>query len=148
MNNYRVSVGMGPKELNNLKPPRVIEKIWQAYQQLDGYKDQGYTIENFLGIATNPIYRREMHSHEKVTAIYNVLNVIGYKTDSKLDRENRHIAAISDAAHASIASYANCLLSADEAFVSKVRAIYEFLGVSTEVALVTLVDDEIVVKSE
>ncbi|KWS75904.1 hypothetical protein CU666_21960 [Pseudomonas syringae pv. actinidifoliorum] len=73
---------------------------------------------------------------------------MGYKTDSKLDRENRHIAAISDAAHASIASYANCLLSADEAFVSKVRAIYEFLGVSTEVALVTLVDDEIVVKSE
>ncbi|HEY0286931.1 MAG TPA: hypothetical protein VGC62_07970 [Pseudomonas sp.] len=148
VNSYRASVGMGPKELNNLKPPRVIEKIWQAYQQLDGYKDQGYTIENFLGIATNPIYRREMHRHEKVTAIYNVLNVIGYKTDSKLDRENRHIAAISDAAHASIASYANCLLSADEAFVSKVRAIYEFLGVTTEVSLVALVDDEIALKGE
>ncbi|EGH18541.1 hypothetical protein Pgy4_36859, partial [Pseudomonas savastanoi pv. glycinea str. race 4] len=42
---------MGPVELNNIKPPRVIEKIWAIYQQLDGYRDQGYSIENFLGVA-------------------------------------------------------------------------------------------------
>lgn len=148
VNNYRAAVGIGPKELNNVKPPRVIEKIWQIYQNLDGYRGQAYSIENFLGIAGSPLYNREMHIPEKVTAIYNLLNVIGYRTDSKLNREHRHIAAISDAAHAAIASRANCLLSADEVFVDKVRAIYEYLGVSAEVGLVTLVDDKISVRNQ
>ncbi|MCR8719574.1 hypothetical protein ALQ32_04032 [Pseudomonas syringae pv. tagetis] len=146
--NYRATVGMGPVELNNIKPPRVIEKIWAIYQQLDGYRDQGYSIENFLGVAKNPIYDREMHVHEKVTAIYNLLNVIGYKADSKLDRENRHVAAISDAAHAAIGTHAEILLSADRVFADKVRAIYEFLGVTTEVGLVVLVDGEIRLQAE
>lgn len=146
--NYRASVGLGPKELNNIKPPRVIEKIWQAYQDLDGYRGRGYSIENFLGIAATPLYSRDMHVHEKVTAIYNLLNVIGYKTDSKLKRGSRYVAAISDAAHAAIGSRAHILLSADEVFVDKVRTIYEFLGVTTEVGLVSLVDGRVLIKSE
>ncbi|WP_223809925.1 hypothetical protein, partial [Pseudomonas savastanoi] len=100
------------------------------------------------GVAKNPIYDREMHVHEKVTAIYNLLNVIGYKADSKLDRENRHVAAISDAAHAAIGTHAEILLSADRVFADKVRAIYEFLGVTTEVGLVVLVDGEIRLQAE
>lgn len=143
VNSYRSTVGVGPKQLNNIKPPQVIEKIWKAHQQLDGYRDLGYSIEDFLGISANPIYNREMHVHEKVTAIYNLLNVIGYKVDSGLHKESRHIAAISDAAHAAIGSRAHILLSADEVFVDKVRAIYEYLGVTTEVGLVTLLDGEI-----
>lgn len=121
-------MGIGPKELNNIKPHRVIEKIWQIYQGLDGYRGQGYSIENSLRIAGSPLYNLEIHIHEKVIAMYNLLNVIGYKTDSKLNREHRHIAAISDAAHAAIASSANCLLSADVVLVDKVQAIYEFVG--------------------
>ncbi|QXW47486.1 hypothetical protein KXJ79_13070 [Pseudomonas amygdali] len=72
---------------------------------------------------------------------------MGYKTDSKLSNEKRHVAAISDAAHAAIASQAHCLLSADEVFVDKVRAIYEFLGVTTAVGLVALINGKITVQS-
>ncbi|WP_224791230.1 hypothetical protein [Pseudomonas fluorescens] len=135
--NYRASVGMGPVQLNNVEPPRVIEKIWDIYQHLDDYRGKGFSIENFLGISNSPIYNREMHLHEKVTAIYNLLNFIGYKPDSRLYKEQRHVASISDAAHASIASHAHVLLSGDHAFVNKVRAIYEFLNVQTDVGLVT-----------
>jgi hypothetical protein len=133
--NYRASVGMGPVQLNNVEPPRVIEKIWDIYQNLDGYRGKGFSIENFLGISISPIYNREMHQHEKVTAIYNLLNFIGYKSDSRLHQEHRHVASISDAAHASIASHAHVLLSGDHAFVNKVRAIYEYLNVQTNVGL-------------
>lgn len=56
VNNYRASVGLKLKELNNLKLPRVIEKIGHACWQVDGYREQGYTIEDFLGIASNPVY--------------------------------------------------------------------------------------------
>jgi hypothetical protein len=148
VNNYRASVGIGPVELNNINPPNVIKKIWEVYQTLDGYRDQGYTIDNFLGIAGAPLYRRAMHTHEKVTAIYNLLNIIGYKTDTKLRLAHRHIAAISDAAHAAIGSCAHIMLSADKVFVDKVRAIYEFLEVGTEVGSLSLVDGRILVKSE
>lgn len=140
---YRSAVGVGPVQLNNVQPPNVIRKIWDMHQELDGHKGMGYVIENFLGISPHPIYGREMHQHEKVTSIYNVLNVIGYKPDSSLNKEHRHIAAISDAAHASVASHAHILLSADTAFVCKVRAIYEFLEIPTKVYLVTFKDGQI-----
>lgn len=140
---YRSAVGVGPVQLNNVQPPNVIRKLWEMHQELDGYKGIGYVIEDFVGISLHPIYGREMHQHEKVTSVYNVLNVIGYKPDSSLNKEHRHIAAISDAAHASVASHAHILLSADTAFVSKVRAIYEFLEVPTNVYLVTFKDGQI-----
>ncbi|WP_238346408.1 hypothetical protein [Pseudomonas taiwanensis] len=140
---YRSAVGVGPVQLNNVQPPNVIQKIWDMHQELDGYKGMGYVIEDFVGISLHPIYGREMHQHEKVTSIYNVLNVIGYKPDRSLNKEHRHIAAISDAAHASVASHAHILLSADTAFVCKVRAIYELLEIPTNVYLVTFKDGQI-----
>jgi hypothetical protein len=142
---YREAVGAGPKQLNNIEAPNVIQKIWAMYQDLEGYKGMGFSIDDFLGISVNPIYGRAMHQHEQVTGIYNVLNVIGYKPDSRLDRENRHVAAISDAAHAAIASHAQLLLSADTAFVAKARAIYEYLQIPTDVGLVSSGDDPIIV---
>lgn len=140
---YRSAVGVGPVQFNNVQPPNVIRKLWEMHQELDGYKGMGYVIEDFVGISLHPIYGREMHQHEKVTSVYNVLNVIGYKPDSSLNKEHRHIAAISDAAHASVASHSHVLLSADTAFVSKVRAIYDFLEISTNVYLVTFKDGHI-----
>lgn len=135
---YREATGTGPIELNNIKSPNVIEKIWALYQNLEGYKDAGFSIEQFLGISSNPIYNREMYMHEKVGAIYNLLNVIGYNQDSGLTQDARHIAATSDAAHAAIAANANILLSADKAFVAKMRAIYEYLELDTAVGLIVV----------
>lgn len=137
---YREATGAGPVELNNIKSPNVIEKIWTVYQGLEGYKGEGFSIEQFLGISQNSIYNREMHEHEKINAIYNLLNVIGYNQDSKLTQESRHIAATSDAAHAAIAASANALLSGDKAFVAKVRAIYEYLKVDVQVGLIVVND--------
>ncbi|MCG3646316.1 hypothetical protein ABGT18_07820 [Pseudomonas putida] len=142
---YREAVGAGPVQLNNIEAPNVIKKIWARYQNLDGYKDRGFTIENFLGISASPIHGRELYRFEKVTSIYNVLNVIGYNPDSRLDKENRHIASISDAAHASTAIFTNVLLSGDAAFVSKVRAIYEYLDIRTEVGLVTVQGERVLI---
>lgn len=71
-----------------------------------------------------------------------------YKSDSKLNCEQRHTAAISDAGHAAVASCATCLLSADDVFVHKARALYEFLEVTAEVGPVSWVDGEIAVKRE
>jgi len=74
-----------------------------------------------------------MHLFEKVTSAYNVLNVVGYYPDSKMNNHRRFTAAMSDAGHASMASFCDVVLSADGRFVNKTRAVYEFLNARTQV---------------
>lgn len=136
---YRESVGVGPKELNNIEPPKVIEKIWDAFKVKLPKNDHFNSLEDFFQIRTNPIYPdRPYHLHQKVTGMYNMLNTVGYFPDSNVHKERRFIAAMSDNSHASMASFCNLLLSRDESFVKKVRAVYEYLGVPTEVGLVVV----------
>ncbi len=137
---YRNHMKVGPKQLNNIKPPYIIEKIWEIYKSLDGYSENNFSIEQFLGISRNPIYNREMYLHEKVTSAYNVLNVIGYHPDSKMKDDRRFTAAMSDAGHAAIASFSHYLFSRDAAFIHKTRAVYEYLNIKTQVIEVTIND--------
>ncbi|USD66849.1 hypothetical protein [Vibrio sp. SCSIO 43136] len=137
---YRESTGIGPVQLNNIEPPDVLEKIWTAHKGLQGYSETNFTIEQFYGISYNSIYNREMFLFEKITSIYNVLNVIGYHPDSKMKKEKRFTAAMSDAGHASIGSFADFVLSRDIAFIKKTRAAYEFLHAKTQVIEVTVND--------
>jgi len=130
---YRNHMNIGPVQLNNIQPPSVIEKIWSVYKTLDGYSGNNFSIEQFLGISKNPIYNREMYLHEKVTSVYNILNIIGYYPDSKMKYDRRFTAAMSDAGHASIASFSDFLFSRDAAFIHKTRAAYEYLDVKTQV---------------
>ncbi len=138
--NYRDYTGIGPMQLNNIEPPNVIEQIWEAHSELDGYKGNEFSIEQFYGISLNPIYNREMFFFERVTSIYNVLNVVGYHPDSKMKKERRFTAAMSDAGHASIGSFADYVFSRDLAFVKKTRACYEFLNIKSQVIEVTVSD--------
>ncbi len=81
-----------------------------------------------------------MYLFEKITSIYNVLNVVGYHPDSKMKKEKRFTAAMSDAGHASIGSFANFVFSRDIAFIKKTRATYEFLQAKAQVIQVTVSD--------
>ncbi len=130
---YRNHVNIGPVQLNNIEPPNVIEKIWRIYKNLESYRENNYSIEQFLGISISPIYNREMHPHEKVISAYNVLNVIGYHPDSKMKNNKRFTAAMSDAGHAAMASFSDALFSRDNAFIRKTRATYEYLNIKTKV---------------
>ena len=67
-----------------------------------------------------------------------MLNTLGYFPDSKVHKEERFVAAMSDNSHASMASFCALLLSRDKNFVKKVQAVYEYLDVPTEVKLVTV----------
>ena len=140
VDDYRGNAGIGPVQLNNIEPPNVLEKIWAEHKDVDGYAGLDFTIEQFYGISLNPIYNREMYLFEKITSIYNVLNVVGYHPDSKMKKEKRFTAAMSDAGHASIGSFANFVFSRDIAFIKKTRAAYEFLQAKAQVIQVTVND--------
>lgn len=118
-------------QLNNIEPPNVIQQIWSlCLEKLP--KEVNITLEQFFGIESNPIYPSvEFFKYQKVDSIYNMLNMLGYFPDSKVHKERRFIAAISDQSHASYATFADILLSRDKAFLKKVEAAYELLGVDT-----------------
>ncbi|MFK1041169.1 hypothetical protein ACIUV2_19590 [Pseudomonas aeruginosa] len=129
----REHTGLGPKQINNITSPKVIEKIWKLHKDAPGYREHNFSIEQFLGISKTIFQHREMHQNEKVTACYNVLNVIGYHQDSRLKIEKRFNASMSDAGHAAIASFADYIFSSDKAFIKKARAVYEYLNITTKV---------------
>lgn len=136
---FRTSMDIGPKELNNITAPNVIEKIWQVVSKKLSPSDSLLTIDDFFRLNANPVNpSEEYHMHQKVTTMYNILNSIGYFPDSKVHNEKRFYAAMSDTSHASLASFCDLLLSRDENFVKKVEAIYEYLEVPTKVILVKL----------
>ncbi|HCH2102058.1 TPA: hypothetical protein NKR60_005206 [Vibrio parahaemolyticus] len=128
---FREFLSTGPMQLNNIEPPNVIQQIWGICQEkLPNEVD--VTLEQFFGIESNPIYpSSEFFKYQKVNSIYNMLNMLGYYPDSKVHKERRFIAAISDQSHASMATFADMLLSRDKSFLKKVEASYEFLGINT-----------------
>lgn len=129
---YRSVTGVGPSVLNNIKHPNVIQKIWDIHKELPDYRMLNLSIDQFLGIDSK-IHPRPLHLYEKVTCAYNVLNLIGYFPDKQMERERKFVASMSDAGHASMASFCNVVLSNDNRFVTKAIAVYEYLGAQTRV---------------
>ena len=125
---------LGPRELNNIAAPRVLEKIWKEYKKVSLKDHKELDLETFFGLRKNPINPKKPYfTHQKITNIYGILNAIGYWPDSKVDVERRFMASMSDNSHASIASFCDFLFSADRNLVKKVFAAYEYLGVITKV---------------
>jgi len=138
---FRKAVDIGPKELNNIEPPGVLQQIWERYRAIPPYDKMDITIDAFFGVSKNPIYPDQPYfKHQKATGIYNMLNTLGYFQDSKVHKERRFIASLSDTSHASMGTFCNYLFSRDEYFIKKVRAAYEFLEIPTSVQLVIFED--------
>ncbi|MDP0499498.1 MAG: hypothetical protein Q7P63_05290 [Verrucomicrobiota bacterium JB022] len=137
---YRAAIKVDPKVLNNIKSPKIIEKIWSLVKDQDSFK--GLSVDDFLGISRHPTQERHQFLFEKVSTIYNALNFIGFYPDSKMNIERRMIAALGDADHASRACFAREFWSADSNLVKKTKAIYEYLNIGTIVTEVKFILDE------
>lgn len=70
---YRLVMELGPLQLNNIKPPNVMQKIWDLYEERLPYCELGLTIEQFYNIESNPIFPdRELLAHDKVISFINL----------------------------------------------------------------------------
>lgn len=133
---FRGSIQLGPVELNNIESPDVVKKIWELVQKKEKHFEN-ITVEQFLSFnqaAAQP--ERALHTHEKIHAIYNMLNMIGYFPDTKQHNERGFISAQSDAIHASMAGFCQVVVSRDERFVKKLGAALENLNLNTQVFFV------------
>lgn len=133
---FQSFTGLGPVQLNNIEPPDVIPQIWKALQESEDFGSEDITFEMLFGDeAWKSWFPQEPGIVGKINALYNLLNTVGYHTDPKQDRERKFVATMSDHQHAGYGGFAHKLLSRDERFVKKVRAVYEHLRIGTEVIL-------------
>ncbi|ENN97961.1 MULTISPECIES: hypothetical protein [Pseudoalteromonas] len=131
---FEAKTGIGPVILKNVKPPNVVEKIWQILSGIEEFS--GIGIETFFGVKPRSFEAdsdRERTIQEKVNAVYHQLNFLGYYRDSKMKKDRRFRASFSDMTHAGVASFCHFFLCRDEDLVMKAAAAYEYLGVNTRV---------------
>ncbi len=136
VSDFRGSIQLGPVELNNIESPDVVKKIWELVQKKEEHF-KNISVEQFLSFkqaAAQP--ERALHTHEKIHAIYNMLNMVGYFPDTKQHNERRFVSAQSDAIHASMAGFCQVVVSRDERFVKKLSAALEYLNLNTQVFFV------------
>lgn len=135
---YRESFNAGPKILNNIKPPNVLQQIHNIVQKSVSIENK-VSIEKFFYLDKNPIDQtNDYFCYQKVNVIYSMLNMLGYYPDSEMSNDKRFIASQSDQGHAGMASFADVFFSEDKRFLKKVEAAYEFLGVTTKIVNVVI----------
>lgn len=133
---FRGSIQLGPVELNNIESPDVVKKIWELVQKKEKHF-KNISVEQFLSFNQAAAQsERALHTHEKIHAIYNMLNMVGYFPDTKQHNERRFVSAQSDAVHASMAGFCQVVVSRDERFVKKLGAALEYLNLNTQVFFV------------
>ncbi|GAB3215628.1 hypothetical protein [Pseudaeromonas pectinilytica] len=67
---FREAMKIGPKELNNISHPNVLQKIWDLYKEKDEYKDLNWSAEDFFFIKSNPInVGKPYFNYQKVNCI-------------------------------------------------------------------------------
>jgi len=133
------TTGIGPKVLKNISSPNKLNKIWDRAKE--GLNGANITLEKFFGIdqsewSSDP--GRELSAVEKVNAIYQQLNYIGYYRDSKMKNSRRFRSSFSDMTHAGMATFCRFFICGDEDLAMKAAAAYEYLGLHTKIVYVKI----------
>jgi len=122
-------LGVGPKDLNNLKGPDILGQIWSRIEEK--LPEGAVTFDEFFGLV-RPRWvadSRPMTKLEQINSVYHQLNFRGYCRDENMPQ--RFDAHFRDLTHVGMASFCSLFLSGDERQVRKAQAVYEHLGVGT-----------------
>ena len=133
METFRAALKLSPVELNNIKPPNVVQQVWEYIAKDKNIKDSGLTMDEYFGMdGRYSVYSdREPFKSELVQTVYHQLNFCGYYPDKKLYNDNNFTSSFSDMVHVSRASYCTSLISGDERLIKKAQATYEYVGIDT-----------------
>lgn len=134
---FRNALKVGPSRLNNLKPPKIIEQIWELVKKPISMSIEVHSVDEFLELVLNPSNpEKPLEMNKKAAVLYNFLNSLGYWADSKQNQENPFKATLKDNNHVMWACFTNALITADERLAKKASAVYEYLGIKTDVIYV------------
>lgn len=136
MKQVRNELKLSPNDLNNIKPPNVIDQLDRAIaQKLSGRSPQlpsGFGVRQLLDTALKLYPNSEKLSIEsKMAAVFSGLNSFGFWPDNP--KKTSSMAAFFDWMHAANAALCYYFVSEDKALRLKSMAVYEFYGIETRV---------------
>jgi len=131
---WQSAVGVGPLGLKNIKPPNIVNQVWEAVSCKSTSLPDSLTIDQMFGLDKSLVGGQSPRNNvERCNAIYHALNYLGYYRDKNMKKVNRVIASSSDMSHVGYASLCDHLITDDLGLVMKAKATYEYLEISTEV---------------
>lgn len=119
----REKLGFDCKVFNNESPKRVLQII-----------DERMVEKLNVGLL-DYLYRTDAYGRALYGTLLNIIDTANYWGDVKT--EHSEVAKLSDASHAYSAQICDMLVTNDKRMRAKVKAIYAFLGVATQVLSVT-----------
>jgi hypothetical protein len=126
-------IGIGAVQLNNIKMPGAIDKIWS---HVGLHYGPDLSIDAFLAKAESFNPDGSKSSPEivnKANGLYNLLNLFGYYRDEGLHKSRRMRASFSDMTHVGYALVCHRFYCNDYRMSMKAKAIFEYLNVGVEV---------------
>ncbi len=129
---FRDAMGIAPISLNNIRPPNVMQRIWEQVRAPGEIPPQISSASDFLeqGVWAH-MKDGEPTWEGKIGDYYSLLNFIGYCPDENLHKDGGFRSAMGDHIHASYAAFAQLFITCDEKMAKKTYAIYEHLGIKT-----------------
>lgn len=127
---FRAALEIAPSLLNNIRPPNVVQKIWEQVSASNKIPAQINSVDNFLakGVWAH-LNDGEPTWEAKISSLYTLLNLIGYWPDEQLHKDGKFRSAMGDQTHAAFAAFAQVFITGDERMAKKTFAIYEYLGI-------------------
>ena len=133
---FQAAMDIAPIALNNIRPPNVVQQIWDQLSASGKIPSQISSASDFLaqGVWAH-IKDGEPTGEDKITGLYNLLNFIGFCQDEKLHKDDKFRSSMGDHVHATYAAYAHIFITEDVRMAKKLYAVYEHIGIGTLVCL-------------
>lgn len=117
--------GIDKRELNTIPPEELFstKKVLEAFDSL--MIDFGYSFESLL--KWDDIKNKHSHIEATIGLLYNFLEKIGYKAE----KQNKLRSRMHDVSHGIYATASDMLITGDDRFYKKTKAIYCLLEIPT-----------------
>ncbi|EII5666381.1 TPA: hypothetical protein NKA88_004480 [Vibrio parahaemolyticus] len=136
LSDSRTLIGTGRGRAGNTSSSEnPIEALWSLVKGQCGE----FSIDQYFGF--DPIDKQgyeEWPLYLGVIGCHSVLNFLGFHSDRGLNKVEKIPGILSDGAHTGMAIYCDAILSKDQKFCAKARAIYGYLGLKTQVLEISL----------
>lgn len=131
LENSRASIGIGKGVVNNFPiNDNPLLLIWEIMRD----KAPGMTIDQFYGF--DPIEKQGYDNWPcflGIVGCHTVLNFLGFHPDKGLSIIKKIPGIMSDANHTAMAIYCDAIMSRDQRFCAKARAIYDYLELDIKI---------------
>lgn len=126
---FRGAMEIAPISMNNIRPPNIIQKIWDQVSASGKIPSQISSASDFLekGVWAH-IKDGEPTSEDKIGSLYSLLNLMGYFPDEDLHKDNGFRSAMGDQIYASYAAFAQVFITCDERMAKKRMQFMNYLA--------------------